>query len=238
MSAVGVNHSASPKALARANRKAARPTRGDKGLTPRVKAAIDALIYDGCNLTQASAKARLTDRAFRDALRKPEVLAYYKAEYAAYRDAARAGNVRAVLRIRDNEDLAETAAGANAVINAAHYLDGPRDPAPGVNVNIGVNVNQTAPGYQIDATRFDPEAIARALASAGSDQSILHARLTATDAEHEDIPPTQTHEQQDVAANTGRAHVAGACEAGPLIQHQRADEPKPLSSNDDVGRNE
>lgn len=190
---VGTRIDYSPKALIAARRKRV----GNGGLTPRVRQVVDAVVDGTFRSFQEACEGlgTLTWRAMRMALQKPQVLAYYKQQVRAYREAQLAANARTLAGIRDDPTLS-SAAGARARIAAIAELERPEvEPnRPGINVNVGINV-QSSPGYQIDVTRFDPTEVARILAASGSRESVLHDRARTIDGEAEEIfsPPRGPH---------------------------------------------
>lgn len=104
----------------------------------------------------------------------PRARAYYLELCRGLRDGEHVQNIRTAIDVRDSPVNRETAAGGKARIEAAKYLDGHHDQGHVVNVNVGLAVN-TAPGYLIDTSRYDPAAVSRVLARAGSRTSIIEA---------------------------------------------------------------
>ncbi len=130
--------------------KPARTQGGKGGLTRKVKAAIDRMVWHGRKRTEAAADAKLTDDAFRKALRKPIVLRYYNEQLDVLRNSARP---RALQRIADLADKSES---EKVGLDAAKYLDsgGKSDQT---NINLGVQVN-VSPGYVIAVPSADKQA--------------------------------------------------------------------------------
>lgn len=184
----------SPKALARRNRIASKRTT-PRALTPRVQAAIQALVWgEATSLKKAAEIAQLTDRALQEAFTKPEVKAHYQKELEVLRNGGRARSIRVGLELMDDAKLKKTAAGQKVRLESAKFiLDDPADRAGGVHVNVGVSIQ--SPGYQVKAGS-DPTHIARVLAQAGS------ARAVGAD------------------AIDAQLHRLDADDAKPLIEHQ------------------
>ncbi len=162
---MATRHDADPKALMAARRReAAKPGRQKtsgrgSGLTPRVKQAIELIVY-GDDLGPATRQKEAAERvgmglsSLRAALAKPAVDAYYRQQLALYRNGERAQSLRTMAEIRDDPALKGNAAGATARLKAAERLAFDQ-PGQAVNVNVGVDVSVTTPGYVIDLT--EPE---------------------------------------------------------------------------------
>lgn len=157
-------HDYDPTALTAARRREAAKRSGKQtgrgsGLTPRVKLAIDLLVFgDESDLTavmrlpDASARAQLTPRALRAAMLKPAVDAYYQRQMVALRNGERAASIRTIAAIRDDATLKGNAAGATARLKAAASLA--FDPPGAAQVSVQVNTNTTVtPGYMIRLVR-------------------------------------------------------------------------------------
>lgn len=153
-------HTDHPRALTRARRK--RPPGKRNGLTPRVRKAIEHLVFGlddhkpAETLKEAAEAAGITDRALRAAFLKPAVLAHYRQECKALREGERARNIRVAAEIRDDGKLKQSAAGQKVRLDAARQLDQDLydQNAP---INVGVQVNVETPGYVIDLSEFPPE---------------------------------------------------------------------------------
>jgi hypothetical protein len=80
-------------------------------VTGKLKAALDAMVWEGLKRTEAAQKAGLADSSLRFALRKPHVLAYFRAETAALRENLRARNLHRLDQIADTSknDMAKLA---------------------------------------------------------------------------------------------------------------------------------
>ncbi len=162
---MAVRHDADPKALMAARRReAAKPGRQKSsgrgsGLTPKVRKAIEALVFDdslapATRLKEAAERIGIGVSSLRTAMLKPAVDAYYRQQLALYRNGERAQSLRTLAEIRDDPRLKGSAAGATAQIKAAERLAFDQ-PGQAVNVNVGVDVSVTTPGYVIDLTEPD-----------------------------------------------------------------------------------
>jgi hypothetical protein len=80
-------------------------------VTGKLKAALDAMVWEAKDRKDAAIAAGLVDRSVRDALRKPHVVAYYNNELAALRTSLRAKNLHRLDGIADNSknDMAKVA---------------------------------------------------------------------------------------------------------------------------------
>ncbi len=162
---MAARHDADPKALMAARRReAAKPGRQKtsgrgSGLTPKVRKAIEALVFDdslapATRLKEAAERIGIGVSSLRAAMLKPAVDAYYRQQLALYRNGERAQSLRTLAEIRDDPRLKGSAAGATAQIKAAERLAFDQT-GQAVNVNVGVDVNVATPGYVIDLTEPD-----------------------------------------------------------------------------------
>src|SRR6516165_3734303 len=71
------------------------------GLTPKVRAAIDALVYCGLDLDEAAKEVGLTTRALRLATEKAPVLAYLRKQRRVLLASMTGKNLAALARARD-----------------------------------------------------------------------------------------------------------------------------------------
>lgn len=122
------------------------PRNPQKALTKRVKAAIEAQVFEGLGRADAAKKAGLTEASFYQALRKPIVLAYWNAQLEVLRTGERARNLHRLTEIREQGDNLNAAVRAVQVLEQA--AEGNR--AGGTNININI-----APGYVIDLSAED-----------------------------------------------------------------------------------
>jgi hypothetical protein len=112
-----------------------------KGLTKKVRAAIEAMVHDGMKRSDAAEHAGLTDHGLRQALKKPAVLQHLRSEMDVLRESARP---RALQRIAE---LADDSESEKVGLDAAKYLDS-NGKSDQTYINLGVQVN-VAPGYVI-----------------------------------------------------------------------------------------
>lgn len=80
-------------------------------VTGKLKTAIEAMVWEGLRRDDAATAAGLAESSLRFALRKPHVLAYFRAETAALRENLRARNLHRLDAIADNSknDMAKVA---------------------------------------------------------------------------------------------------------------------------------
>jgi hypothetical protein len=160
-------HDADPKALLAARRReVAKPGRHKatgrgSGLTPKVKAAIEYIVFgkDGAwfgSMEAAAEAAGISGRTLWAAMLKPAVDAFYSQQLTAYRNGQRAASIRTIAEIRDDPGLKATAAGQNVRLKAADTLAFDK---PGMQVVNHTQINNVSvtPGYVIDLTPDDDE---------------------------------------------------------------------------------
>ncbi|PZO80533.1 MAG: hypothetical protein DI629_07275 [Mesorhizobium amorphae] len=138
---------------------ATKPSKKAIGLTPRVKQAIEALVwgFDGMcpdtviTMEVAAKHANISPRSLRAAWQKPSVQAFHQQQVRALRTGQGAQNVRTLMEIRDDPSLKGNAAGARARVAAVTALETDPDARNGVevNVNTSVNVAMETAGYVI-----------------------------------------------------------------------------------------
>lgn len=169
---MAARHDEKPTALTAARRREA-TKRGPQsigrrsGLTPRIRQAIDHLVFgvEGepgaiVRMQDAAESVGLTCRALRAAWNKPAVEAYYQRQVASLRNGERAASIRKMMQIRDDETAMKSPAGMKVALDASKALafDTPNTT---VNVNHGtvININgeQERAGYVIDLTPYDDE---------------------------------------------------------------------------------
>ncbi|NHT75919.1 hypothetical protein G8E10_09530 [Rhizobiaceae bacterium CRRU44] len=119
-------------------------------LTEKQKALVHAMVFEGNSRKEAAEAADLTDKAAREALIKPNVLAYLNECMEVLRTSARP---RALHRMVDLLD-AKT---ERIQFESAKYLDGMDRPSHAVGATqINVQVNTTTnvtPGYMVKLDR-------------------------------------------------------------------------------------
>lgn len=80
-----------------------RPNRIDRP-TPKVRKALELMVWDGRSLHEAATEVGLTTRAMRLAIEKPAVLAALKREKQVLRESLSARNIHRLREIRDAAD--------------------------------------------------------------------------------------------------------------------------------------
>lgn len=108
-------------------------------VTGKLKAAIEAMVWENLRRKDAAAKAGLADASLRFAFRKPHVMAYYHAELAALRNNLRAHNVHRLDKIADdsNNDMARVAA-VKALELIADQADEKQRPGAGIQPGLQI----------------------------------------------------------------------------------------------------
>jgi hypothetical protein len=127
-----------------------------RGLTPAVRVAIDAMIFERCSRAEACQRAGFSERAFYMALEKPEVAAYWNQQIEMLRTGERARNIQRLAEIRDQDE------NRNAAVAAVKQLEGPQDEAaarlaagvPSLGMTIQIISPQPASPVTIDARRM------------------------------------------------------------------------------------
>ena len=72
-------------------------------VTGKLALAISAMVWEGSCRPEAAKAAGLKDHSLREALRKPHVKAFYRAQLEVLRTSERARNIHALARIRDQD---------------------------------------------------------------------------------------------------------------------------------------
>jgi hypothetical protein len=111
MTDISISTPAKPPAI---TSKEAKPLK----VTGKVKAAIDAMVWEGLKRDDAALQAGMKDNSLYVALRRPEVKAYYLAECEVLRTSGRAR------RIHRLEEMQEQNDNKAAVVNAILALEG------------------------------------------------------------------------------------------------------------------
>jgi hypothetical protein len=80
-------------------------------VTGKLKAALESMVWEGLKRDEAAEKAGLADSSLRFALRKPHVLAFFRAETDALRNSLKARNLHRLDAIADDSknDMARVA---------------------------------------------------------------------------------------------------------------------------------
>ncbi len=116
-------------------------------VTGKLKAALEAMVWEGLKRDDAAAKAGLASASLRFALRKPHVLAFYRNECDALRESVRTRNIHRLDGIADTSrnDMAKVAA-VKAIEQIADQADEKRAKPGG----------QQTPGLQIIIVQHAP----------------------------------------------------------------------------------
>ena len=140
------------QSLAHRGQKAANALKKEKKeivLTPKNKAAVEAMVFEGRKRADAAELVGLTDHALRTALTKPHVLAYLNECMEVLRTGGRPRALHTMIELLDSKN-------DSTKFKAAEYLDGQNRGSHTVGatqVNVQVNNNNTVnvtPGYAID----------------------------------------------------------------------------------------
>jgi hypothetical protein len=94
------------------------------GLTSKVKAAIDRMVFDALPWDEAADRVGLTRRSMRRALEKPAVVRTLREQKRAFREAASAGNVARLIDIRDKSKNAMAQVAAIKQLEAEDTQEG------------------------------------------------------------------------------------------------------------------
>jgi hypothetical protein len=131
-------------------------------VTGKLKAALDAMVWEGLKRTDAATSAGLADSSLRFALRKPHVLAYFRAETAALRENLRARNLHRLDAIADDSknDMAKVASikVLEQIADVADQHHRPGDTQnPGVVIVIQQPAAVPAPNHAPPIITIEPE---------------------------------------------------------------------------------
>lgn len=116
-------------------------------LSPKVKLAIDLMVFEGMKRDEAAEAVGLAMISLRQALLKPHNLAYLNEQMEVLRTS---GRPRALRKMIDLIDEAKT---ERIQFEAAKYIDGMDRPSHAVGATVNVQVNNTVnvtPGYVLD----------------------------------------------------------------------------------------
>ncbi|MDJ1633205.1 hypothetical protein [Rhizobium rhizogenes] len=160
---MATRHDGDPKALLAARRReTAKPARQKmsgrgSGLTPKVKLAIEAIVFgvDGADISTmkaAAVVAGLSDKALRDAFKKPSVLAHYRDAVRTRQEVLKARAVDTLEGIMTDKKLMDTPTGGKVRLDAAKAVL--QEPASSqTNIQVNVDGRQVTPGYVIRIDR-------------------------------------------------------------------------------------
>ena len=147
---------APPPTLDDAEHPALAPTR-EPAISPKVKQAIDAMIWDGVPRGNAAELVGLKDHSLYKALRLPPVKAYYAQQMQVLRDSERPRNIHRAIQIRD-------AADNMPAMHAIKWLEG----EPDQSVSGGRGGAAQSPGVTFVIVQGTPAAPIRDVTPAGS----------------------------------------------------------------------
>lgn len=129
--------------MARASTKQSRSIR----VTGKLKAAIDAMVWDGLPRKQAAAKAGMTEHGLYKALRKPPVKAVYLSELEVLRTSERARNIHALVDVRDSTNQMARVQAVKALeqLSDEQQANAQRVQTPGLVIQINMQPGTAAP---------------------------------------------------------------------------------------------
>lgn len=159
---MAVRHDYDPKALMQAMKR--EPARSNGGLTPRVRRAIDIIVFgddagtDRSDIAAVATAAGLkSHRTLWEAIKKPAVDDYYRQQLAAKKTGLKAMGLNTIEDVMRNPELRKTPAGNKVRTDAAKVVL--HEPA-GSQVNVQVNNTvKVTPGYAIVLNRKFPRQI-------------------------------------------------------------------------------
>lgn len=109
-------------------------------ISPRIRSAIDLMVWDGLTDNKAAVKIGITVTAIRLALKLPHVRAFYRAELEVLRQSESAQNIHALRQVRNqksNQMARVAAVKALEQLNDAQGVDGSgQSVRPGVVIQI------------------------------------------------------------------------------------------------------
>lgn len=121
------------------NLPATAPAKHAQGITSRVRHAIEIMIWDGKPFDEAAREVGLTSRAMRLALKKPHVLALFKAEQQVLLESMGPRNIHRLAEIREK---AENMPAVQSAIHLVRMRDEP-------NNSMRSGTSATMPGVTI-----------------------------------------------------------------------------------------
>lgn len=136
----------------------------DKRLPPRIRKAIESMIFEGNTRSQAAASVGLKDNTLLKHLQSPIAARYYSRQLEVLRTSEKARNVHVATVIRESNEPGKTRIEAMKYIDGAHEHSGPN-----VQVNVGVQVR---PGYIVDISQHAEKA-AHILQVSGSKRNAI-----------------------------------------------------------------
>lgn len=123
-------------------------------LTPRIKTAVEHMVFEGMTRRDAAQAVGISDEAMRQALLRPSCLTYMNEQIEVLRTGARPQALNAVI------NLMEKSSSDRVKLDAAKYIDGMDrtvhtvGASTHVNVQVNNNTHIENPGYVIDLSDF------------------------------------------------------------------------------------
>src|SRR5205814_1925198 len=110
-------------------------------ISPQLKAALDSMIEQGLQFDEAAVKQKMTVRAMRLALKRPNVIRYLREARHVFLTHVGAANIRRLRDLRDQDD------NRNAAVAAARTIEGliEDNPASGM-----LGIGRPRAGWAID----------------------------------------------------------------------------------------
>jgi len=134
------------------------------GLSHKVKAAIDRMVFDAVARPEAAEIVGLADTTLRLAFRNPVVVKHYREQMVVLRESERPRSVNKIVALRDKAES------ERVQLDAAKYLDGQDRAGP---ANVGVQVVNIVPGYQIGISSDMADKARQILQQSGSVANVL-----------------------------------------------------------------
>jgi hypothetical protein len=125
-----------------------------KALPPKVRKAIELLVFDGLSRPEAAKEAGITDNWLYQKLKLPEVLKYYRVQCEVLRTGQRHRNIKKAIELRDDQ---KAKYGGKVVIEAMKFLENDYSGDHASNNRINVNV-LVQPGYICDISEHSVKA--------------------------------------------------------------------------------
>ena len=122
-------------------------------ISSMIKAAVDAMVFEGVSRPEAAKAAGCGEDNLRLALKRPNVLAYLNEQSRVLRTSAAA---RSIARI---DNLADKATSEHVQFESNKFLLGIEGTAPIHRSEINANVRLSTPGYVIDLTQAAPSPV-------------------------------------------------------------------------------
>lgn len=116
----------------------ARTTAQGLAITPRVRRAVELMVWDGKRYAEAAAETGLTARAMRLALERPHVLAYLRSQQQVLRSSEGPRSIHRLAEIRDAADNMPAVTSARELLteSESHARSSTSAATPGVVIHI------------------------------------------------------------------------------------------------------